>query len=140
MNAFWVRITVVSACILVASTAVAALVVYLGTMGYLALRELTTPGFAGAMIVLGGVTVVAVALTTAHLTLRHIAQPARAAAPPPGGDERLLTEIASLLGGELADLIRAKPYASAAASLAAGFAVGAVPELRGALSHLIAKR
>ncbi len=141
MNTFWLRITVVSACILVASIGTAAILVFLGMMSYMALREATTPAFAATLTVFGGGVVVAIAVTAAYLMLNQERRTKAAkGAAATDGEDRVLSEIAGVLGGELAHLIRTKPYASSLAALAAGFAVGAVPELRSGLSHFIAKR
>jgi hypothetical protein len=141
MNALWLRLTLIMACLLVAAIASAAVLVFLGAIGYMALRETTSPAFAALMIVLGGVTVIAVAMTSAYILLgrnHRAGSSARSAAR--GEQDRLIADVAELLGGELAQIIRAKPYAAAAASLAAGFAVGALPELRSLLSSVLLKR
>lgn len=137
MNALWLRFTIATALLVAVAVIIAALLVFVGVVSYLAMRDAVSPAFAAVMtgfatlILLAGLTL---AIYTALKPLRLMAK--RYADPR----EKLLADITGIIGGQLGPTIREHPYQSALVSLAAGFSVGAMPELRDILTKMLVKR
>ena len=137
MNALWLRFTIATALLVAVAVIIAALLVFLGVVSYLEMRDAVSPAFAAVMT--GFATLIllsalALAIYTALKPLRSIAK--RFSNP----HETLLADITGLVGGQLGPMMREHPYQSALVSLAAGFSVGAVPELRDILTKVLLKR
>jgi len=133
MDRIWLRVAGMTAGILAAGIVTAAFTVLVGVAGYVAISDVSTPLVAGVAVGCGALILLACVVGGVYLVMRR---PPVTVAPP----DRLLSEIASMCGGELASAIRKRPTESALLCLAAGFAVGAVPGLRHGLLDILAKR
>lgn len=87
----------------------------------------------GAVLLLAVLLLAVAALVARQGTRRRDGAPPRAT----GESQPRPEEVASVLGEQAAALLRDRPKTSAGAALAAGFAVGASPELRRLLGGLI---
>lgn len=137
MNALWLRLTIATALLVAVAVIIAALLAFVGVVSYLAMRDAVSPTFAAVMtgfatlILLCGL---ALAIYSALKPLRTMAK--RFSDPR----ETLIADITGIIGGQLGPTIKEHPYQSALVSLAAGFSVGAVPELRDIVTKLLLKR
>jgi hypothetical protein len=136
------RIGVAAAAGVVALLMLAVTLLFLGYALMLLFEEqgLRQSGAAGLTGLIGLVLVVIVGLV-AKWVMRTPRRPALPAAQPAPGANGLANGIAADLGALAAQQIvsttRAHPYGTVGAALAAGLAVGAVPELRKSLMGLI---
>jgi hypothetical protein len=136
------RIGVAAAAGVVALLMLAVTLLFLGYALMLLFEEqgLRPSGAAGLTGLIGLVLVVIVGLV-AKWVMRTPRRPALPAVQPAPGANGLANGIAADLGALAAQQIvsttRAHPYGTVGAALAAGLAVGAVPELRKSLMGLI---
>ncbi len=137
MNALWLRFTISTALLVAVAVILAALLVFLGVVGYLAVREATSPAFAAVTIAIATLVVLAGLGIAVYAALKPLRTMAKRATDP---REMLLSDITKLISAQLGPTIRTHPYQSALVSLAAGFSVGAVPELRDVLTQMLVKR
>ncbi|MBY0509196.1 MAG: hypothetical protein K2P94_03500 [Rhodospirillaceae bacterium] len=106
-------------------------VVALAVAVYLALIDVLPPAPA---LVAASVVPLAASVAGLLVASKCMQAPARRARPT---NETLLAELGNLAGGQFSNLLGTHPRKTAMASLLAGFAVGASPELRRALLNLI---
>ncbi|HYM73621.1 MAG TPA: hypothetical protein VET89_11610 [Stellaceae bacterium] len=116
---------------------------FLGEAAYLQLQTGMEPAAAAAVVGGGGVVLAAIFGWIGWMCLhppRAAATPATVPAPPPSTGS-VVNDIALELGKYAAQRVetatRSHPYTTVGAALAAGLAVGAIPELRKLLTDLI---
>lgn len=139
MNTFPLRLFAATAAVLIASVIIAASVLLVGYVSYVALTGVTGPAVAGLLTALGGCAFAAAIVLVARRLLPSRGPMAR---PVPRGEQlavndRQLAELGGVLGSALAAFVRARPYEAAAGSLVTGFALGASPRLRALLRDLM---
>jgi hypothetical protein len=137
MNALWLRLTIATALLVAVAVILAALMVFLGVVGYLAMRDAVSPTFAAVMTGFATLILLAALALAIYTALKPLRSMAKRFADPRG---QLLSDITGLVSGQLGSTMREHPYQSALVSLAAGFSVGAVPELRDILTKMLIKR
>jgi len=129
---------------LAAAAAIVALIVlgtatwFLGDALMLLLVEkgFTSAGAAGLTGLAGIVLVGLIGLLAKWLLSRH----RRAAAPAPAANvNTAAAELGAMVAQQFVTATRAHPYKTMGAALAAGLAVGAIPELRKTLTDLLKK-
>ncbi len=132
MDKLFTRVAIAIATLLVVGLVAFAAVFCFGAAGYLALREALSPPLAALVMGFGSLLfALAVGLVGWAVLARLRGAPGRRRMP--AGE----AELASLLGKELASLIRGHAPASTLASLVAGFVVGMNPGLRRMLRDLL---
>jgi hypothetical protein len=132
---------------LAAATGIVALIVFATTTWFLGdalLLLLEAKGFdppaAAGLAGLAGLVLVALLVLVARLPLRphrRAALPAAATTPGANGVANgIAADLGALAAQQIVNTTRAHPYGTMGAALAAGLAVGVVPELRRALTEL----
>jgi len=98
------------------------------------------PAAAAAITGAGAIVVAAVLGLLARLLLRprRVARPAPAVRPNGVGTD-LAADLGALAAQQIVTATREHPYGTVGTALAAGFAIGAIPELRRALTGLLEK-
>jgi hypothetical protein len=145
IDRFLMRLATTMASLFAALLVVAAALVFLLGAAYLALLEVASPPLAALATGLGAL-VFAVSIVIAGRALsRGRRAPARRRASGSededlGGYEKQASELAGMLGVDIASLARTHTRSTLAVSLVAGFAVGASPRLRKALLDIVAPR
>jgi hypothetical protein len=127
-----------------AAAGVAALVVLGVTLWFLGdamMLALETAGFrsasAAALTGVAGLVLIGLLALVARLALRRPALPAtRPAAGANGVANGIAADLGALAAQQIVSTTREHPYGTMGAALAAGIAVGAMPELRQALTGL----
>jgi hypothetical protein len=139
INQFLTRLATSIASILAATLVVVAALGFLCGAAYLALLEVTTPALAALGTGMGAL-LFAVLIVMAGRLLAHgkRAKPQRSEAA--GDAQRLAGELGGIIGVQLGAATRAHAPTVLAASLLAGFAVGASPRLRKLLLDLVLPR
>lgn len=137
MNALWLRLTIATALLVAVAVIIAALLVFVGVVSYLAMRDAVSPTFAAVMTGFATLILLAGLALAIYSALKPLRQMGKRFSNP---GEKLIADITSIIGGQLGPTIREHPYQSALVSLAAGFSVGAVPELRDILTKMLLKR
>lgn len=132
MDRLFTRVAVSMAMLLMVVLVASAAVLCLGAAGYLALREALSPSLAALVTGLGALLFALAIGLVGRAVLAHLRD-----APGRRHTATGEAELASLLGKELAALIRGHPPASTLASLVAGFVVGMSPGLRRLLRDLL---
>ncbi len=137
MNALWLRFTIATALLVAVAVIIAALLVFVGVVSYLAMRDAVSPAFAAVMTGLATLILLATLTLAIYAALKPMRLMAKRFSDP---REKLIADITGIIGGQLGPTIREHPYQSALVSLAAGFSVGAMPELRDILTKMLLKR
>jgi hypothetical protein len=136
------RIGIAAAAGLVALIVLAATIWFLGDalMLWLEDKNLSTAG-AAALTGLAGLVLTALVALSARWTLHPRRRPAvpATATPSPGVNgvaNGIAADLGALAAQQIVSTTRSHPYGTAGAALAAGLAVGAMPELRKSLMGL----
>jgi hypothetical protein len=143
MGNFSLRLTIMIVSIFVASLIAGGVVALLGGTLYIALRDATTPLVAGLITAAAGLTTAFGVMVGGHILSRRNSgsQPRSLFSGQNlsnlSDKEKLLADLGGLAGMELVALIRSRPRETVAASLLAGFALGASPRLRGLLRSFL---
>ena len=141
MNPALFRLAISMASVLVASLVVVAAIVALGAFSYVALLSVMPAPIAALVTILAGLIAAVVIVVGGQWLLRRNYETSKAGTArghrKQTEAESILEELGAFASKEATDLIRKHPQAGALAALAAGFAVGATPELRDILRRLI---
>lgn len=142
MSGFPVRMAVALVAALIASILAAASLILAGAVFYEALLGIATPAVAGIVTSFVGLAVAAGVMLIGRAVMTGGRDTATRSAKQAAMDglssqDKMIAELGGLVGAELAALIRSHPHETAAGSLAAGFALGASPRLRGFLRNLL---
>ncbi|TAL03260.1 MAG: hypothetical protein EPO08_04740 [Rhodospirillaceae bacterium] len=143
MNLTLFRLAIALASIFVASLIVAGAVVALGGFSYVALLNVMPAPAAAFISILACLLAAVIIIIGGQWAIGHRCTPPKSDTNENARnqleDGAILEALGGLAGKEAADLIREYPQASSLAALAAGFAVGAHPELRDLLRRFLAR-
>ena len=134
------RIAIAAAAGIVALIVLGAATWFLGDALMLWLEEENfRPGAAAGLTGVAGLVLVALLGLCAKLALRPHRRPALPAPAPKanGVTNGIAADLGALAAQQIVNTTRAHPYSTMGAALAAGLAVGAVPELRKSLMGII---